>query len=500
MSRRADRRFEALFPEHGSGGVEQPLADITLDARKAVGGGLFLAVAGGRRHGLEFLDQARQRKVAAVVWEPVEGGPGIEASDTLPAFPVPELRHRLGEIANRFFDYPSKHLKVAGITGTNGKTTCAFLIAEALTRLGQHCGYIGTMGVGSIRALRPTELTTPDCIEVHRNLARMRQHGAGHVAMEVSSHALEQGRVDGVVFDVVALTNLSRDHLDYHGSLADYAAAKTSLFRDYDVRQRVINTSSELGRALLEEFGGDPGTVALAVDDTGVGNSSPGLISARMVETGHAGLRLEVDGIAGALHIDSRLMGGFNAENILLALAILWLWGCPGQAAAQALSQTPAPPGRMEVFGGGEGTPLVVIDFAHTPDALTKALGAVRAHCAGALWCVFGCGGDRDRGKRSEMGKAAAGLADHVVLTNDNPRAEDPDRIIAEIESGMGDARPYLVEPKRGAAIRQTLDSAAANDAVLIAGKGDEAVQLIGDTRVSYSDRKQVLEWLGSAA
>ncbi|MEJ2515160.1 MAG: UDP-N-acetylmuramoyl-L-alanyl-D-glutamate--2,6-diaminopimelate ligase [Gammaproteobacteria bacterium] len=473
--------------------------DITLDSRRVTPGCLFLAVAGGRAHGLSHVAEAADAGAGMVAWEPADGLAAPRLPEGVVAFPVPGLKRQAGELADRFFGEPSRRVRVTGITGTNGKTTCSHLVAGGLQRLGTPAGIIGTLGVGMEGELAPSLLTTPDVVEVHRSLSRLADRGARAVAMEVSSHALAQGRVDAVRFAVAAFTNLSRDHLDYHGSLEAYAEAKASLFLAHDPAGAVINVGDPVGRRIWERLPDGMGRIAVGREaDRAAGNDSALVLGS--VRTRPAGLVVSVEWRGSVLTLRSPLVGEFNAENLALALAVLISLDYDPRAAAEALSTVAAPPGRMEAFTDGERGVLCVVDYAHTPDALGKALAALREHCEGRLWCVFGCGGDRDPGKRPEMARIAERMADELVVTDDNPRTEDGHAIVADILAGLADPRRAVVERDREKAIRQTIEAAAPGDVVLVAGKGHEDYQIIGRSRRPFSDRDIVRSLVETAA
>jgi UDP-N-acetylmuramoyl-L-alanyl-D-glutamate--2,6-diaminopimelate ligase len=379
---------------------------------------------------------------------------------------------------------------VVGVTGTNGKTTTTHLLAQALDRPEARCGLIGTLGSGFPGQLDPSLHTTPDAISVHRLMAEFVNAGARTVCMEVSSHALDQARVAGVQFDIALFTNLTRDHLDYHGDMQAYAAAKARLFDFPHLKAVVINQDDAFGRELIKRTRGRARIVSFGLHG--------GDVQALSVDTSTDGLTLAIATPHGETRLRSSLLGRFNAANLLAALAVLLVAGIPLAEATSALAQTRPVAGRMERFGGVDGQPLVVVDYAHTPDALEKVLQALREHTQGKLVCVFGCGGDRDRGKRPQMGRIAEQLADVVILTNDNPRHEDPAAIINEIASGM-QTTPSAV-PDRTQAIRVALSGACAGDIVLVAGKGHEDYQQVGDRRLDYSDRDTVRALLKEAA
>jgi UDP-N-acetylmuramoyl-L-alanyl-D-glutamate--2,6-diaminopimelate ligase len=477
------------------------IADLAIDSREVGPGSLFFALGGRRAHGLEFAAEAAARGASAVLWEP---GPGVGAPDfqaRVFAAPVANLRELVGRIADRFFGWPSAQLRITGITGTNGKTTCAYLLTQALQRLEHQAAYIGTIGWGRIGALEASTHTTPDAVSVHRMLARLKAQGVRELCMEVSSHALDQGRVDGVRFHSAAFTNLSRDHLDYHPSMQAYGAAKARLFAVPDLKHSIVNIGDAFGRELVRTLaGGAPVTAVWLGAGTGGWLAQHSLHSDEVHYDLH-GIAMDVAGSFGRVRLAVRLLGRFNAENSLIVLGCLLSLGVPLEDAAAALGECAAPPGRMQIVGSGarRDQPLAVIDYAHTPDALAKALAALREHCRGSLWCVFGCGGDRDAGKRPIMGAIADELADQIIVTDDNPRSEDPQAITRAITAGIKSHAPQVIHD-RGAAIAAALNDAAAADVVLIAGKGHEDYQIYGSQRRSFSDAREALKILEAAA
>ena len=482
------------------------VSDLTLDSRQARSGSLFFALPGLKDHGLKFAADAASRGATVVLWEPGTGGangaalapPSLPASVFAAA--VPNLKSLVGRIADRFFNWPSSQLRITGITGTNGKTTCAYLLAQCLERLGHPAAYIGTIGVGRPDSLAEPTHTTPDAVTLHRTLAQLRASGVRDVAMEVSSHALDQGRVDGVRFNVAAFTNLTRDHLDYHGSMQAYGAAKAKLLQLPDLKHVVLNIGDEFGRGLARDFAGGASLIAVWVGAGDSGWLADRALYAAQVRMEARGIVLELAGSFGEVTVKTQLIGRFNAENSLLVMACLLSLGVSLGDAANALAECKPAPGRMEIVKtGARNKPTVVVDYAHTPDALSKALSAAREHCEGALWCVFGCGGDRDAGKRPVMGAIAESLADHIIVTDDNPRSEDPQAITRDIIRGFQSHAARVIHD-RGAAIAAALQEAQAMDLVLIAGKGHEDYQIYGDTRRSFSDRDEALRYLGAAA
>ncbi|MEP7312120.1 MAG: UDP-N-acetylmuramoyl-L-alanyl-D-glutamate--2,6-diaminopimelate ligase, partial [Pseudomonadota bacterium] len=384
---------------------------------------------------------------------------------------------------------PSRSLTVTGVTGTNGKSTTAWLLAQALGACGRSAAYLGTLGAAYAGDVEPGEHTTPDAVTLQRQLAQFQARGAGCVALEVSSHALQQGRVAAVTFDAAVFTNLTRDHLDYHGSMERYGSAKSRLFEAPGLRLRVINADDDFGAELLRrpEFAG---SIAISSAPQYAAPAGQRCIHAVDIELGARGVAFTANGSFGSARVHAPLVGRFNVDNLLAVLAVLVGSGIPLADATAAVGKAEPPPGRMEIFGG-DGLPLIAVDYAHTPDALEKALRALRAHCKGRLICVFGCGGDRDRGKRPQMGRIAATFADVVILTDDNPRSESPSAITDEIRSGM-DASAAVVVHDRAMAIAAALSQAGAADVVLIAGKGHETHQQIGTESRSFSDQHAV--------
>jgi UDP-N-acetylmuramoyl-L-alanyl-D-glutamate--2,6-diaminopimelate ligase len=471
------------------------ITGLAMDSRRIVPGDLFLAVSGTRGHGLDHLDEALQRGAAAVAWEPADG---VDRPDLdIPVVAVAGLSRLAGAIADRFYHHPSQRLTVVGITGTDGKTSCSHFLSQALHQDGAACGVIGTLGNGLFGELEASTHTTPDPVTLHALLHDMASRGARRVVMEVSSHGLDQGRVSGVAFDVALFTNLGRDHLDYHGDVESYGAAKARLFRAEGLRHAVINADDAFGRRLLADLPDGVEGIACCLDPNRCPPGEAHLVWGKELRQKASGMDLDVHTDWGQGHLHSRLLGRFNAENLLGVLGVLLALDIPLPEALRRLAHTRTVPGRMERFHGGPELPVAVVDYAHTPGALEQALTAVRAHCTGQVWCVFGCGGDRDRGKRPLMGAIAERLADRVVVTDDNPRHEDPEGIVQDILAGMDDPRAAVVLRDRAAAIALALEQAGAGDMVLVAGKGHETWQLVGDERLPFSDRRLVAEFFG---
>ncbi len=461
------------------------VSGISTDSRTLRKGDVFLACLGATSHGIEFLDQAIAAGVAAVVWDSATTDGVDPGLLPVPAIPVEGLAGHIGTIANRWFDTPSRSVRIAAVTGTNGKTTVAYLIAKCLQLLDQKCGYVGTLGSGIDEIEGAGGMTTPACVELNTLLAGFRDQGVRRAAIEVSSHALQQKRVDGMYFDAAIFTNLSRDHIDYHGDMQAYGEVKARLFLDNDISQRIICIDSDFGAELAARCSSNVIIVSTKFDRES--NSIP-FVFVRGVVANASGSKISIESSWGTAEIHLQLPGEFNVTNAAEVLALLLAWDVPLDEACSVLGKVTAPPGRMELVKPGQHNqlPAVYIDYSHTPASLDAALSALRAHCAGKLWCVFGCGGDRDRGKRPLMGEIAMRLTDHAIVTNDNPRSEPPAQIVADITKGMG-SDAVVIEDRR-AAIAHAVSSAASDDIVLIAGKGHENYQIIGAERTVFSD------------
>ncbi|MGQ0586633.1 MAG: UDP-N-acetylmuramoyl-L-alanyl-D-glutamate--2,6-diaminopimelate ligase [Gammaproteobacteria bacterium] len=486
------RRLPELLAGFAPGAPDCAVSDLTLDSRQVRAGSLFLACRGTQQHGLDFLPQALDNGAVALLWEPA---PGVDPPVvTIPSVPVEGLSRRVGEIAARFFGHPSRALHAVGVTGTDGKTSTAWLVAQALEALGEPCLYVGTLGSGRVAHLAAGDHTTPDPVNLQRVLHAARAGGARAVAMEVSSHALDQARVAGVEFHTAVLTNVGRDHLDYHGTLERYAEAKKKLFTELAPKALALNRDDARGAAWIREL--SAGRARLTV--YGLDGDAPGgrHVIGRSLNLRASGIAFEATTHEGTARLDSRLLGRFNAYNLLAALAALVEKGVPLARAAQALSDAPTVPGRIEGFRGRGAAPLGVVDYAHTPQALAQVLHAVRAHCRATLWCVFGCGGDRDRGKRPLMA-AAAQHADRVIVTDDNPRSEDPGAIVREIQAGFPAGFDAPVIHDRAKAIETAVRQAGPDDVVVVAGKGHEEFQQYGKERRPFSDRDFARQLVG---
>jgi UDP-N-acetylmuramoyl-L-alanyl-D-glutamate--2,6-diaminopimelate ligase len=453
---------------------------LSLDSRVVAKGDAFVALQGGREHGVAFAPKALASGASIVIAETGAGSSSSEAGDSV--LWVDGLREKLGAVAARFFGDPSRNLRITGVTGTNGKTSVVQLMAQALTILGRRAATIGTLGSGMHGVINAGERTTPDAINQQRLLASFLEQRASDVAMEVSSHALDQGRVNGVIFRVAVFTNLTRDHLDYHGDMDAYGAAKRKLFTMHGLGAAVVNVDDAFGRQLVSSLPATTRTIRYAIDDESAD------VRAIEIETHADGLRFILQTPWGEGRIETRLLGHFNVSNLLAVAASLGALDHPFDRLCQALSGLDPVNGRMSRLGGKAQQPLVVVDYAHTPDALEQALTSLRAHCVGTLICVFGCGGERDRGKRPQMAAIAERLADRVIVTDDNPRGEDGDAIVAAIMDGFDDIAGVRVERDRAKAIQRSIVEARKDDIVLIAGKGHESYQEIAGVRYPFDD------------
>jgi UDP-N-acetylmuramoyl-L-alanyl-D-glutamate--2,6-diaminopimelate ligase len=466
---------------------------LVVDSREVKPGDVFAAYQGHSADGRDFIEAAAAAGASAVLAQAGLGITAAAAGSRVPVLAVADLARVVGTIADDFYARPSLALRVAGVTGTNGKTTVANWLAQCYEVLGEPSGVIGTLGVGRLNKLVATKNTTPDGAAIHAALAALRAQGAKAVAIEVSSHALDQRRVAGVRFDATVFTNLSQDHLDYHGSMAAYGEAKARLFTDYPTRHRVINADDVFGAQLIaRKF---PQTVSYGIDNGLV----RGLLLSGSKSQTALGIALRIESPWGEIEIATDLIGRFNAYNLLAVATTLLAQGFPAAAVADALMRVQPAPGRMQrVSIARDGVnlpaiPSVFVDYAHTPDALQKAILALRPSTRGKLIVVFGCGGDRDRSKRPQMGAISAAHADEVIITSDNPRTEPAQSIIDQIVAGVdGDKRARVeVITDRALAITRAVGVAAPNDSVLIAGKGHEDYQEIMGVRHHFSDVEQ---------
>ncbi|PSU32723.1 UDP-N-acetylmuramoyl-L-alanyl-D-glutamate--2,6-diaminopimelate ligase [Photobacterium lutimaris] len=468
------------------------ISGMTLDSRQIKPGEMFVAVKGHSVDGRRFIAKAQQAGAALVLAQADTKQAYIEQNTGGAVIYLPFLGEQLSAIAKRFYGAPDEQIDVVAVTGTNGKTTISQLLAQWAMLLGQPAGVMGTTGNGLLDQIQPATNTTGSALEIPCVLQQMAAQGARFAAMEVSSHGLVQGRVKALAFKASIFTNLSRDHLDYHGDMASYAEAKKTLFTEHQSGVAVINADDVVGREWLADL---PQAVAVAMEHKHLAGHQGQTLWLESVEYSAQGVTVAFDSSWGAGQFTAPLVGAFNVTNLLLSLATLLATGHQMSALLAVAPQLQAVTGRMEVFQKPD-KPMMVVDYAHTPDALEKALQALRVHCHGKLWCIFGCGGDRDRGKRPLMAQAAESLADKVILTDDNPRSESPSAIMADMLAGLAKPEQAQTIHERREACQWALTQAGADDIVLVAGKGHEDYQILADRTIHYSDRETVAELL----
>jgi len=490
-------------------GFELPAADLMKlalvkitglqqDSRKVQRGDCFIAVTGLETDGRKYINAAIKAGAVAIIQQTEQQVISLEWQQ-LPIISMPNLLQRISPLAANFYAQPSRQLDLIGITGTNGKTSCAQLLAQLLSRLQTPAAMIGTMGYGVVDKsggceLNDTGMTTPDAVRSQAIVHELVERGSKAAVLEVSSHALLQGRVAALDFTQAIFTNLSRDHLDYHGDMVSYGEAKAKLFAFDTLQSAIINADDEFGQQILQR---------LANSDTKVYSygvvDSDADVSLQNIEFLADGIRANLHSPWGQAPIHSKLLGGFNLYNLLAVVTAVCAKGFDFNAVVAQIEKLKPVAGRMQqvsVEANSKKKITVVVDYAHTPDALNKALLALKQHCGGQLWCIFGCGGDRDKGKRPLMMAEALSLADHIMITSDNPRGEDPQAIInditdeltAELAEAKSSGRFITQQLDRGQAIAAVIASAGVGDTVLIAGKGHEAYQQIGDVKLPFDD------------
>ena len=469
------------------------VSELTADSRRVSTGSVFVACPGLQVDGRNYIPQAIESGAVAVLAE-AEGLADTQWS--VPVIPVSRLAHNTSAIAGTFYGEPSQRMRVSAVTGTNGKTTCSQLLAQLLTLLGEPSAVVGTLGYGMVgEAPVETGMTTPDAIRTQKLLAQLHSKGAKQLCMEVSSHSLDQGRVSGVQFHTAVFTNLSRDHLDYHGDMDSYCAAKSKLFQQSGLQLAVINSDDPASEKMVRQLPESARCLRYGINDHASVD-----VRASKVELTAGGVRAWLNTPWGQGELRSSLLAEFNVSNLLAVITAACGQGWPLEQVLAAVPKLQAVEGRMQLVNTQLAAelmhPTVVVDYAHTPDALEQALRALRHHCRGRLWCVFGCGGDRDAGKRPQMGEIAARLSDCAVVTSDNPRHENPDQIIVDILAGMPDSLAVRVAPNRADAIREAIACAEDNDCVLIAGKGHERYQDIAGNKTPFSDTEEACQVL----
>lgn len=486
----ADRNLRNLLAPLGVNSPDKVLREITLDSRKVATGDLFLAVKGHQTDGRQYISQAIAQGAAAIIAEAhgeTEDGT-IRYLHGVPVIYINDLNKQLSLLAAEFYQHPATKLQLIGVTGTNGKTTTTKLIAQWAKELGEVSALISTVGNGILGQIVLSENTTDSAVDIQAELQLLVDKQATLVAMEVSSHGLVQSRIAAIPFSATVFTNLSRDHLDYHGDIQNYAAAKWLLFSTHKSDKQIINVDDDTGLQWLKRL---PQSCAVSMEKRIPTNWQGAWVLVERVEYHDSGASIYFNSTWGKAVLESPLIGAFNVNNVMLAMATLLMMGYAFNAVIKSSHALQQVCGRMEVFTL-PGRPTVVVDYAHTPDALGKALSVLRLHYCGRLWCVFGCGGDRDKGKRALMGSVAEQYADIVIVTDDNPRSEEPKAIINDILSGFLDAERAMPIAGRIEAVTSAIMQANADDVILIAGKGHEDYQIIGDRRLDYSDRLTV--------
>lgn len=465
---------------------------ITLDSRQAKSGDLFLACIGTDVDGRAFISAAISSGVVAVLCD--DSLPNITLPQAVPIILVPGLRLQMGKIAAKFYGYPARSMTMIGVTGTNGKTSVTQYIATILNELKIPCGVIGTIGAGFPGKSDAAINTTPDPVTLQRLLAEFKEQGAKVVAMEASSHGLAQGRLSGIQFTIAVFTNLTREHLDYHGTMANYGGAKAALFLHYGVKYAVINADDDFGNDLIKQL--TPKMAVYAYTTSERSFPSVPTFKACDIKLKSTAMLAQVFMPDGKAQLKSKLLGRFNLGNLLAVFAVLRVLKLKVDDILAGIEALEPVAGRMQLLGGKQHQPLVVVDYAHTPDALEKVLLTLREYCSGNLWCVFGCGGERDRGKRPLMGKIAELHSDRVMITNDNPRGEEQKQIVDDILQGLSCPWAAEMEYDRAVAIAYVINHAAAKDIILLAGKGHEDYQIIGREKIPFNDRDVALEVL----
>lgn len=486
---------------------DRTVTGLCLDSRRVSSGDLFFAYPGLKADGRAFMQEAVYAGAIAVLCDSESEVQSIEYLSNgqfdVPVISCVRVADQISRIAGRFYGQPSIGIPVVGVTGTNGKSSCCVHLSRALLLLEKQCGLIGTLGAGFPDSLVDIDATTPDAIRVQACLSALRAEGAEAVAMEISSHAIAQKRVAGVDVDVAVWTNLTQDHLDYHQDIETYAKVKAALFEFESLKHAIINVDDAVCRHFL------PGIAARMPTITyGLSEESAGLpmVSAEIIHMGQKGTRAKIKTPWGSGELRTKLLGQFNLSNLLAVIAVLGVMEFPLKTILHTLQQLPPVPGRLQQFGGGSKSPMAVVDYAHTPDALKTVLEALREHCHGQLWAVFGCGGNRDQGKRAIMGRIAEQYSDRVIITDDNPRDEDPEQIVRDIQSDL--LCPWAVEVihERDVAIGHALSCAQPGDVVLIAGRGHETMQIVKGKQLICDDsvlvrhhlsRRQVISELG---
>ena len=457
--------------------------DICDDSRYVNKGTVFFAIKGLSSDGCDFIESAINSGACAVIYEPPYDLSNIETS--IPIIAVDDLKLEIANIVSRHYESSINEMSIIGVTGTNGKTTVSWLIHQGFKKIGYKSGYIGTLGYG-LENLNLNELTTPSCMKLHKILSEFQNSGVEYVVMEISSHAIDQKRIEGINFNTVIFTNLSRDHIDYHGNMENYGKTKAKLFLERQSKIKIININDSFGRSLIERV--DEEVISTSIEPINIDKDK--FISVTKYETNGSGFDIDLKSSWGTFKTHVPLLGIFNIENVIQTIALFLSHGFSMSKIQTIIEGMKAPSGRMEsvYVDNNHLLPKVLVDFSHTPDALKLSLQSIRDHYDGKIWCVFGCGGDRDRGKRKMMGNIAERYADYVIVTSDNPRNENPEKIISDILEGISSKVETIVS--REEAINFAIMNANKNEIILIAGKGHESYQKIGEETLEFSDHK----------
>lgn len=474
--------------------MDVPVMGITSDSKHVKKGFVFVAYPGSARDGRDYIDDAVSRGAAAIMMESPSGRDETHLryfkNRTVPVLYIINLKCLYGVFLSKFYFNPSRKMGMIGVTGTNGKSSVVYIIHQALNMLGRKTGYIGTMGLSHGEQQTGYKHTTPDASVIQATLAQMQLNGCEQVAAEVSSIGLDQHRVNGCVFDTAILTNISRDHMDYHQDFQHYCQSKAKLFAKPDLRNVVVNIDDQFGKELFIRYSAEKNVIGFSLDQKYLNNRN--VVVAHQIESSISGSKFMVHSPWGVGPINSQLLGKFNIYNTIAALITLCIHDVAFDDACRVLGQVNGVPGRMQSLQYRNDQPTVLIDYAHTPDALAKVLSMLKQHCRGKLQVLFGCGGNRDRGKRKLMGEIAAQYADHIILTDDNPRFENPSVIINDIKLGLAPETQYEIEHDRALAIAKIIKQSDANDVIVIAGKGQEKTQEIAGEFYPFSDAEQV--------
>jgi len=472
--------------------TETTIRGLSLDSRSTREGDLFFALRGLQQHGLEYAPQAVVNGAAAIAWETNSEINKNDLPSQVPCIGIEDLQSKLGFICQHFYRNPTQHMKVIAVTGTDGKTSVSQFIAQAFHQLNLQCGVVGTLGYGIYPRFDDASHTTPDAVRMHGLLNDFYTSNIKHTVLEASSHGLQQGRLNGVEIDTGVFTNLGRDHMDYHASMQDYFDAKRLLFQNTNLKNAVINIDDEAGLRLAKEFSEKLNVITYSIHDNRLASNA--FINATNINSKSGLTTFDIDSSYGTTTSQTKLVGKFNISNLLAVLGSLLSSEVEFDRAAYVLGSLQTVSGRMEFIQQADSTnnklPAVVIDYAHTPQALINVLKVLQQQCNGKLWCVFGCGGNRDQGKRKLMAQAVEEFADVAVITDDNPRFEDPQAITDEIKAGFTTTSKHFLVHDRREAIEYAIQHADQDDIVLIAGKGHETVQIVKNQCLPFDDKQ----------